>query len=558
MQIKTIIPFLSILLFLNCSNNPQENDSIEEINKEEALEGEDSSDPNDIKSEELLNKNKTNVLYLRSDSDLPTCGESIVEQIYYISESKTLKACQEGSWVLVDLGGHTTKGDKGSSGAKGNDGAKGEPGAKGDPGTPAEIGSTEGKIVVLDSSNKLPISVIPNIPNSLITEETTLTSIEQSNALAGQYLRWNGTTWSPQYPNTHSGGNILTSLDIAADGCSTANKVVLDGSPDLSGVALEDVFVDTAGNRFVITSFNDAEDEISFTGTCTDDTATTSSVYRNGLVIKSGAVGIGIQTPQADLHLKRSGDIAMILEKNGGNNYNYFRFRNDDVDQWAVGLDNGFNYSISAYNDTPKQWLTIEKSTGNIGVDDTTPGAKLHVNGTFKVEGTAGSFDIDGTGSWMTFSRDAANYIAAPGTSASLYFLTGGSDSATKTRMIIKSDGKIGINTLDPQGDLDVNGAIYQRGSSLHADYVFEKDYELETIDEHSEFMWKNKHLPAVPKAKKDASGLDIVNVGQQRRGILEELEKAHVYIDQLKGEIEALKSLVCLDHPESTICSSN
>lgn len=83
-------------------------------------------------------------------------------------------------------------------------------------------------------------------------------------------------------------------------------------------------------------------------------------------------------------------------------------------------------------------------------------------------------------------------------------------------------------------------------------------NYKLETIEEHSDFMWKNKHLPAVPKSTKDPQGLDIVNVGEQRRGMLEELEKAHVYISQLQAEIKQLKSLVCLDHPTSEVCSAH
>lgn len=47
----------------------------------------------------------------------------------------------------------------------------------------------------------------------------------------------------------------------------------------------------------------------------------------------------------------------------------------------------------------------------------------------------------------------------------------------------------VGIGTTSPMGKLDVNGAIYQRGSPLHADYVFESDYKLETIDEHATFI---------------------------------------------------------------------
>ena len=100
----------------------------------------------------------------------------------------------------------------------------------------------------------------------------------------------------------------------------------------------------------------------------------------------------------------------------------------------------------------------------------------------------------------------------------------------------------VGIGTTGPGGTLDVNGTIYQRGSVLHADYVFEPEYKLESIEEHSSYMWQSKHLKAVPKAQKDESGQDMVEYGVRNRGILEELEKAHVYIQQLNERIKVLE----------------
>ncbi len=91
-------------------------------------------------------------------------------------------------------------------------------------------------------------------------------------------------------------------------------------------------------------------------------------------------------------------------------------------------------------------------------------------------------------------------------------------------------------------GRLDVNGAIYQKGKALHADYVFESEYRLESIEEHAGFMWSNKHLKAVPKAKADENGMEIVEVGAHRRGIVEELEKAHIYIEQLHQRLKAME----------------
>ncbi len=109
----------------------------------------------------------------------------------------------------------------------------------------------------------------------------------------------------------------------------------------------------------------------------------------------------------------------------------------------------------------------------------------------------------------------------------------------TKPGSLFNKWGKVGIGAKWPKGKLDVNGTIYQRGAQLHADYVFEDDYKLESIKEHAEFMWKNKHLKAVPKATVDEDGVEIVEVGSHRKGIVEELEKAHIYIEQLHQKVE-------------------
>ncbi|PNU18797.1 hypothetical protein C2E25_15815 [Geothermobacter hydrogeniphilus] len=105
--------------------------------------------------------------------------------------------------------------------------------------------------------------------------------------------------------------------------------------------------------------------------------------------------------------------------------------------------------------------------------------------------------------------------------------------------MVIRPDGNVGIGTNSPAGKLDVNGAIYQRGGSLHADYVFESDYQLESIENHEQFMWQNKHLKAIPKARKDEQGREIIEAGAHRRGMVEELEKAHIYISRLNRRIK-------------------
>lgn len=120
------------------------------------------------------------------------------------------------------------------------------------------------------------------------------------------------------------------------------------------------------------------------------------------------------------------------------------------------------------------------------------------------------------------------------------YLTPGVSDS-----IVVDPNGNVGIGTSAPTGRLDVNGQIYQRGAALHSDYVFEPEYKIESIEEHAAYMWQNKHLPAVQQSQKDASGQDMVEYGARNRGVLEELEKAHVYIQQLNDKNKALEAKI-------------
>ena len=55
----------------------------------------------------------------------------------------------------------------------------------------------------------------------------------------------------------------------------------------------------------------------------------------------------------------------------------------------------------------------------------------------------------------------------------------------------------------------------------------------------------KYKHFPAVPKATTDENGIEIVEVGSHRKGIVEELEKAHIYISQLEKKLNEQNTLI-------------
>lgn len=80
------------------------------------------------------------------------------------------------------------------------------------------------------------------------------------------------------------------------------------------------------------------------------------------------------------------------------------------------------------------------------------------------------------------------------------------------------------------------------------ADYVFDDEYNLESIDEHARFMFKNKHLPALDSIKTFLRS----DSERRREQIVEELEKAHIYIYELKKEIQELKKKIFKNNTNS------
>jgi len=291
--------------------------------------------------------------------------------------------------------------------------------------------------------------------------------------------------------------------------------------------------------------------------------------------IPSGNIGIGTAIPQEKLHVagnvRIEGTSPAWLDLVGG-------FGEDagmrltttgvGVNNWEI-LREGTSADFLIRETFPYPpfsgaTLAVKAGSGNVGIGTASPQEKMHVVGNVIIEAEAGAgfgaplrVEKDGTG------RQLAAFFSNPADGASEVEIQMGVGTMLPSAwslkaasglfsianvavlppaLNIRSTGEVGIGTITPQGKLDVNGSIYQRGGQLHADYVFEPGYELESIEGHSKYMWQHKHLTAIPKARMDCNGQEIVEVGAHRKGIVEELEKAHIYIEQLDKRIKALE----------------
>jgi len=102
--------------------------------------------------------------------------------------------------------------------------------------------------------------------------------------------------------------------------------------------------------------------------------------------------------------------------------------------------------------------------------------------------------------------------------------------------------GNLGLGTTKPGAKLDVNGKIRAEEIEIisdvpASDYVFEKEYDLLSIDSLNNFVQHKKHLPGVPSA--EAYKQNGYKVGQMDDLLLRKIEELTLYI--IKQEKNAL-----------------
>ncbi|WP_157495078.1 hypothetical protein [Flavobacterium sp. KJJ] len=112
------------------------------------------------------------------------------------------------------------------------------------------------------------------------------------------------------------------------------------------------------------------------------------------------------------------------------------------------------------------------------------------------------------------------------------------------TSFIIKGNGYVGIGTANPTSLLTVSGNINSREVKVTvdagADFVFENNYDLPSLNSVEKYITENKHLPEIASAHEMQK--DGINLSEMNIKLLQKIEELTLYMIEMKKENEYLK----------------
>ncbi|MCO6497670.1 MAG: hypothetical protein J5I50_08415 [Chitinophagaceae bacterium] len=294
-------------------------------------------------------------------------------------------------------------------------------------------------------------------------------------------------------------------------------------------------------------------------------------------IADNGNVGIGTTLPDAKLSLSSN-----VVAANNNTNLLSLHGRNPIINFWdennigygyikswtsgasapytngmVIGAAPGYPIFLSTNNYSAT--MTIADN-GNVGIGTTLPDAKLTLtSNVVAANNNTNLLSLHGRNPILSFwdeNNIGYGYIKSWTSGAPAPYKNGMvigsapgypimfSTNGYSLSMMIADNGNVGIGTGNPTYKLSVNGNVRSKEvvvESNWADYVFENDYKLLSLNEVEQFIKQNNHLPGIPTAKEvQKNGL---SVGDIQSKMMEKIEELTLYVIELQKQIDQLKN---------------
>lgn len=185
----------------------------------------------------------------------------------------------------------------------------------------------------------------------------------------------------------------------------------------------------------------------------------------------------------------------------------------------------------------------VQAFFGNVGIGTDAPEQRLHVqNGQIRVVGDDGLVYAENT-STTKGPKDVFEIANFGNPEFAMNNTANGNRwtfSAGQRFVVKRNDGQY-VFRVTQDGDGEFLGEVFTAGMTCGGgcDSRFDPEHQTISIDEQAEYMWTNRHLPAVGPTPEG----ERVNLTEKVGGVLGELEKAHIYIEQLHERIQTLEA---------------
>lgn len=259
----------------------------------------------------------------------------------------------------------------------------------------------------------------------------------------------------------------------------------------------------------------------------------------NALYVEDGGrIGVGTATPVVNLHVVTGNTPTLRLDQDGSSGFTpqVWDVAGNEAGFFVRDATSGSRLPFRILPGAASQALVVAGNS-NVGIGaGTAPAGALHVR--------RGNENVDLILEQTSGAVPTAWTLRNNATTGRMTWTNGTTTPFKMSPTAVENLFRVGIlgnNVVDIAGNLVVTGTVTTGGPTCAAgcDAVFDADYPLPTIGDHTAQTYELGYLPNVGPTLPGQP----LNLTEKMGGILNELEYAHLYIAELNTRITDLEA---------------